>query len=241
MASKELSVIFPIYNEEKTIKKTLLEWKSLLAKLSNNYEMIIAEDGSTDKSKKILYKLISQNKKIFISNIKNKKRGYAEAIRSSVNIANGKYILSVDSDGQCNPNDFKKFWRKRSLLNNSVLLGNRFKRKDNLQRLIMSKIFLIFHRILFFSSIKDPSCPYVFCEKKLFKKINPYLIYMVEGFWWGFVAICLKKKIKIYQINVNHRLRLSGKTNVFHINKIPGIAFRNIFGLIKLKFIKITY
>ena len=50
MTSKELSVIFPIYNEEKTIKKTLLEWKSVLNKLSINYEMIIAEDGSTDKT-----------------------------------------------------------------------------------------------------------------------------------------------------------------------------------------------
>ena len=63
MTSKELSVIFPIYNEEKTIKKTLLEWKSVLNKLSINYEMIIAEDGSTDKTKEILYKLILHNKK----------------------------------------------------------------------------------------------------------------------------------------------------------------------------------
>ena len=241
MALKELSVIFPIYNEEKTIKKTLLEWNNVLTKLSINFEMIIAEDGSTDKTKEILYKLISKNKKKFVSNIKIKKRGYAEAVRSSINIAKGNYILSIDSDGQCDPNDFKKFWKKRSFLDNGVLLGNRFKRKDNLQRLIMSKIFLILHRILFFSNIKDPSCPYVFCKRSLFKKINPYLKFMVEGFWWVFVAICLKKKIKIYQINVNHRIRLKGETNVFHLNKIPMIAIRNIFGLIKLKFIKITY
>ena len=241
MIKKELSVIFPIYNEEKTAKNTLLEWKSTLDKLLINYEMIIAEDGSTDKTKQILFKLISENKKKFTSNIKNKKRGYAEAIRSSINIASGKYILSVDSDGQCDPKDFNKFWRKRFILNNSILLGNRFKRKDNIQRLIMSKIFLIFHRILFFSNIKDPSCPYVFGKGKIFKKINPYLKYMVEGFWWGFVAICLRKKIKIYQININHRLRLSGKTNVFFLKKIPSIALRNILGLIKLKFIKIIY
>ena len=134
MTSKELSIIFPIYNEEKTIQKTLLEWKSTFDRLSINYEMIIAEDGSTDKTKIILYKLISKNKKKFISNMKNKKRGYADAVRSSINIANGKYILSVDSDGQCDPKDFKKFWRKRFVLNNSFFLGNRFKRKDNLQR-----------------------------------------------------------------------------------------------------------
>ena len=240
MISKKLSVIFPIYNEEKTIEKTLFEWKSILDKLSIKYEIILAEDGSTDKTKKILYRILKQNKKIFVSNIKYKKRGYADAIRSSVKIANGKYVLSVDSDGQCDPNDFKKFWEKRFLLKNSVIIGNRFNRSDTLLRIVMSKIFFIFHRILFFSNVNDPSCPYIFCQTIFFKKINPYLKFMVEGFWWGFIAICLKKNIQIHQIKINHRIRTSGTTNVFHLNKIPSIAFRNIFGLIKLRFIDIN-
>ncbi len=241
MIKKELSIIFPIYNEEKTIKKTLLEWKNTLDKLSINYEMIIAEDGSTDNTRIVLNKLIKKYKKNFISNIKHNKRGYAGAIRSSIKIAKGKYILSVDSDGQCDPKDFKKFWIKRSDLQNSVLVGHRYKRNDTIQRLIMSKFFLIFHRILFFSKIKDPSCPYIMCEGSLFKKINPFLKFMVEGFWWGFIAICLKKKIHIYQIRINHKQRISGDTNVFHLNKIPSIALRNIIGLIKIRLINITY
>ncbi len=241
MKRKELSVIFPIYNEEKTIKKTLLEWKKLLDKLSINYEIIIAEDGSTDKTKEVLIKLLKKYKKKFISNIKNEKRGYSGAIRSSIKIAKGKYILSVDSDGQCDPKDFKKFWNKRIMLNNSILIGYRFKRNDTVQRLIMSKFFLLFHRILFYSNVKDPSCPYILCEGKLFKKINPFLKFMVEGFWWGFVSICLKKNIQIDQIKINHKKRISGETNVFHLNKIPSIALRNIFGLIKIRFINITY
>ena len=219
MSIKKLSVIFPIYNEEKTIKRTLIEWKNILDKLSINYEMIIAEDGSTDNTKEVLNNLIIKNKKKFISNIKNKKRGYADAVRSSVKIAKGKYILSVDSDGQCDPKDFIKFWKKRYLLNNSVMIGHRFKRNDTKQRLLMSKFFLLFHRILFFSNIKDPSCPYIFCKTSFFKKINPYLKFMIEGFWWGFIAICLKKNVKIYQIKINHRKRASGKTNVFLLKK----------------------
>ena len=54
MTSKELSVIFPIYNEEETIEKTLLEWKNTLDNLQINYEIILAEDGSTDSTKEIL-------------------------------------------------------------------------------------------------------------------------------------------------------------------------------------------
>ena len=241
MKRKELSLIFPIYNEEKTIKKTLLEWKRLLDKLLINYEIIIAEDGSTDKTRKILEKLIKRYKKKFVSNIQDKKRGYAGAIRSSIKIARGKYILHVDSDGQCDPKDFQKFWNKRMLLSNSIIIGNRFNRNDTLQRLVMSKLFLLLHRILFYSNIKDPSCPYILCEAKLSKKLNPYLKYMVEGFWWGFIAICLKKNIAINQIKINHKRRVSGDTNVFHLKKIPSIAIKNIIGLIKIRYIKIIY
>jgi len=239
MNSEKLSVIFPIYNEEETIEKTLLEWKNTLDNLQINYELILAEDGSTDNTKKILYNLLSKYKNIFVSNIDDKKRGYSNAIRSSIDIAKGDYILCLDSDGQVDSDDFVKFWDKRSFLKNGIIIGNRFDRKDSFQRLLMSKAFLILHRILFFSDIKDPSCPYILCEKKFAKKINPYLKFMVEGCWWGFTAICIKKKMQVNQIKINHRLRISGKTNVFHLDKIPGIAFRNIFGLIKLKFLNI--
>ena len=86
MISKELSVIFPIYNEQETIKKTLLEWKDTLDKLQIKYEIILAEDGSTDNTKDILKNLLINNEDLFISNIEDKKRGYANAIRSSVKI-----------------------------------------------------------------------------------------------------------------------------------------------------------
>ena len=239
MTSKELSVIFPIYNEEETIEKTLLEWKNTLDNLQINYEIILAEDGSTDNTKQILYKILSKYKNIFVSNIDDKKRGYSNAIRSSIDLAKGDYILCLDSDGQVDSEDFIKFWSQKYLLNNGIIIGNRVDRKDSLQRLLMSKAFLILHRILFFSDIKDPSCPYILCEKKFAQQINPYLKFMVEGCWWGFTAICIKKKMQVNQININHRLRISGKTNVFLLHKIPSIVLRNIFGLIKLKFLNI--
>jgi len=239
MTSKELSVIFPIYNEEETIEKTLLEWKNTLDNLQINYEIILAEDGSTDNTKQILYKILSKYKNIFVSNIDDKKRGYSNAIRSSIDLAKGDYILCLDSDGQVDSEDFIKFWNQKYLLNNGIIIGNRVDRKDSLQRLLMSKAFLILHRILFFSDIKDPSCPYILCEKKFAQQINPYLRFMVEGCWWGFTAICIKKKMQVNQININHRLRISGKTNVFLLHKIPSIVLRNIFGLIKLKFLNI--
>ena len=218
----------------------MAEESKLVDKLQIKYEIILAEDGSTDNTKNILNNLLINNGDLFVSNIEDQKRGYANAIRSSIKIAKGKYILNVDSDGQCDPKDFINFWKKRDLLENGIIIGHRFNRKDSLQRLLMSKFFLVLHRILFFSKVKDPSCPYILSKNEFFVEINSYLKFMVEGFWWGFIAICLKKNIQIYQIKINHRLRLSGQTNVFHLNKIPLIALRNIYGLIKLKFLKVN-
>ena len=116
MYSKDLSIIFPIYNEENSIKETLLEWKKEIDFLKIKYEIVLAEDGSTDNTKKILNHLIINDKEnFFLNNIVEHKRGYAKAILSSVNMANGEFILSVDSDGQCDPKDFKKFWQKKKL------------------------------------------------------------------------------------------------------------------------------
>ena len=239
MYSKDLSIIFPIYNEENSIKETLLEWKKVIDLLKIKYEIILAEDGSSDNTKKVLNDImINDGEKIFLSNIVENKRGYAQAVLSSINIANGEFILSVDADGQCDPKDFKKFWEKKNNIHNDILIGNRESRKDKFFRLLISKFFLVFHRILFFSKIKDPSCPYIFCRKKTFLELKKYLNFMIEGFWWGFIAASLKENKKIYQIDINHRKRITGSTNVFLYYKIPSIAFRNIIGLFKIKFFK---
>ena len=59
---------------------------------------------------------------------------------------------------------------------------------------------------------------------------------MHEGFWWGFIACCLLNKIKIIEIEINHRKRIDGDTNVYKVNKLPMIAIRNAIGLLKLRF-----
>ena len=238
MNEKKLSIVLPIYNEEKSIKKTILEWKNELDLLKIDYEIILAEDGSTDNTKNILIELINEDKNnIYLNNIVEKKRGYAGAIISSVKIANGEFVLYTDSDGQCNPKDFINFWNKKEFINGGIIIGNRKTRSDTLFRLIMSKSFKIIHRILFYSKVKDPSCPYVLCRKKTFLELEKYLIYMVEGFGWGFVAACIKTKKNILEIDIDHKKRSEGKTNVFHLNEIPSIAIRNIIGLLRIKLI----
>ncbi|QCT22029.1 glycosyltransferase [Jejubacter calystegiae] len=87
-----ISIIITIYNREKTIKAALL---SCLEQNSNDYEIILVDDGSTDKSVDVISSYID-NKKIFYLHQEN--RGAAAAKNKGAEIARGEYILFLDSD-----------------------------------------------------------------------------------------------------------------------------------------------
>ncbi len=233
---QNISICLPIYNEAESISIVIQEWQDLMEKLSLDYKIICSEDGSTDGTKEIVKKLCKQNSRI-IDNTTNEKRGYTKAVLSGVNASDSEYILCIDSDGQCDPADFINFWKNREKIEEKFfLIGNRFNRKDGITRLIISKSFKIFHKILFKNNLSDPSCPYVFFKKEQFNLIEKKLNYTQEGFWWGFVGACILNKFQFFEIKINHRKRLKGNTNVYKLHKLPLIAIRNALGLLKLRF-----
>lgn len=236
----ELAVNFPIYNEGNSISEILDEWINIIEKMGINYCLILSEDGSKDNTKEILKSKIKSNDRL-INNITEERRGYGGAVLSGVELADSKYVLCVDSDGQCDPQDFIEFWKKKTFLdenNNSIVFGYRNPRADTLLRKIYSFSFRVLHFLLFPNLIKDPSCPYVLTKKKTFLELADLLTYTKEGFWWGFIAACSKRKNKILQLPVNHRVRFSGDTQVYNLKKIPGIAIRNAIGLFKIRLSK---
>lgn len=87
---KKLSIIIPVYNKEKYIKKCL---DSLVTKLDDSIEVILIDDGSTDNSPQI-YSKYEKN----ITIIKQKNHGVSYARNVGINKAIGKYIMFVDSD-----------------------------------------------------------------------------------------------------------------------------------------------
>jgi glycosyltransferase involved in cell wall biosynthesis len=230
----DLGIILPVHNEVQSIEKVLAEWKENLDKMQVDYEFVICEDGSTDGTKELLKDLIDRFP-IRLSQ-KDEQRGYGKAVTDGMQTAESDYILSIDSDGQCDPKDFDEFWRRKGEAD--VLIGWRTNRQDMLHRKLYSNTFKLFFKMLFPLSLHDPSAPYVLYRKEQIVTNIKYLMYMQEGFWWGFVAMCSKKDISIKEIPVNHRLRLDGGTRVFTMNKIFNIAMRNVVGLVKLKLAK---
>lgn len=228
----QLSVILPVYNEKETLGKVLKEWKKELELLNISHQFIICEDGSTDGTKELLSKI--QKKYKLIINQKKERRGYGGAVIDGMKESNSRYILSIDSDGQCDPADFEAFWQARKQAD--VIIGWRTARADALQRKIFSFFFKSAFKLMFPTSLHDPSAPFVLYQKKTFIPYLYQLSFLKEGFWWGFVGTCIRRGINLYELPINHRERFAGDTQVYHLKKIPSIAIRNLVGLIRLRF-----
>ena len=102
MKSSLLSVIIPNYNNELTIKNTI---DSILNNKYNNFEIIIIDDCSTDKSVEIIRNNYDNNPKIKLY-VNNKNHGTFYGRNKGILLSNGYYIANVDGDDTIHPNKF---------------------------------------------------------------------------------------------------------------------------------------
>lgn len=94
----DVSVIVPVYNAEKTIIRCV---ESICKQSYRNIEIILIDDGSSDKSYEICEKLSCQDSRIHVYRQKNK--GVSSARNNGINQAKGNYICFVDSDDWVDP------------------------------------------------------------------------------------------------------------------------------------------
>ena len=114
----KLSIIIPVYNVEKYLSKSL---DSLLDQdlQSNEYEIIIVNDGATDSSPLIAQKYVDENSNIYLYNQKNK--GVGAARNKGVKLAKGKYIYFIDPDDYLSSNVLKTLVISAERINAQVL------------------------------------------------------------------------------------------------------------------------
>src|ERR1700741_4466515 len=96
---KKLSIIVPVFNEEKTVKKLLKNLFSTKIPVKQ-IEYIIVDDGSTDTSNAIVKGFKSKKIKVFAH---KKNKGKGEAVRTGFKHATGDYLIIQDADLEYNP------------------------------------------------------------------------------------------------------------------------------------------
>ncbi len=113
----KLSVIVPVYNVEKYLPRCL---DSLINQTLNEIEIICVNDGSTDKSLKVLERYAKNDSRIIIVNQKNKGMGFARNV--GIDRARGKYIAFVDPDDWVEIDAYEQLYNECEKKNAQVLL-----------------------------------------------------------------------------------------------------------------------
>ncbi len=138
----KLSIVIPVYNEEKTIGQVLRAIASLkIAKIT--IEIIVVDDGSTDATASVISNISSKGGsasggKSQISNLKSVKhknnQGKGAAVRTGINNASGEYIIIQDADLEYHPSDIEKLIRPILDGQTQVIYGTRLRRWPDLSR-----------------------------------------------------------------------------------------------------------
>ena len=103
----KVSVIIPMYNEEDNINRTLTNVRDVL-KNYENYEVLVTDDGSTDRTPEILKNLQEKYAKLRVVRIE-KNKGKAHAFNIGLAFAKGKLILSNDADTVPEPDSLNRY------------------------------------------------------------------------------------------------------------------------------------
>ena len=141
--NKKISIVIPSYNEEKYIFPLYERLTSVLKKITNRYEIIYVNNGSTDNSEKFFYKLANKDKNVKIIFL-SRNFGSQGAHSAGISIASGDAIVCMDGDLQDPPEVIPRFVEKW-LNGYDVVYGIREKRKGNILKNIAYKLF---YRIL---------------------------------------------------------------------------------------------
>lgn len=221
-----LSVFFPCLNDGKSIPGLLEKTYEVLPKITNDFEVIIIDDGSTDDTPQITKKLRTKYKNLRI--IRNKKpSGYGGVLKIGFGSAKKDWVFYTDGDGQYDPSELKNLVEKVTH-EIDVINGYKIKRQDSIVRKFLGASYNLVLHIRYHLPIRDVDCDFRLIRKS---KLNEIKLSSNSGAICLELAMKLKKQgAKFTEIPVHHYPRKHGKSTFFNLTNL----FRTLSENIKL-------
>lgn len=158
LTTRGLSVVLPAYNEEQVIAQTVTRCAAVLEALAPDYEIIVVDDGSRDRTGPIADQLAAMNPRVrVVHNRPN--RGYGGALIAGFNAASKGLSFFMDADGQFDIRDLAALLRLREQ-GHRVVLGYRQRRRDPFMRLVNAWGWNRLVRLLFGLRVRDVDCAF---------------------------------------------------------------------------------
>lgn len=207
MNIKKISILIPVYNEEQHLEEVLKKVESIdLGSIEK--QIIMVDDGSTDKTREILKKLEENNKYKILYHGQNMGKG--AALRTGLAYANGDIVLIQDADLEYDPSEYVKLLEPFYNDSADVVYGSRLANKESeknflLTSFIANKTLTFLTNILYGSSITDMETCYKLFRYDVIKsftiKSNKF------DFEPEISAKIMKQKYKLLELPISYQGR----------------------------------
>ena len=176
--NKKISIIVPAYNEENSIVSCFVEIEKTMEKRSKNYEIVIVDDGSTDKTHLNVIMSFSKDEHVKISSYQpNKGKGYA--IMQGFSLCTGELIAFIDADMDLHPLHILLLMEYLELKDADVVIGSKRHPGSVLNypwiRKLYSNVYFYLIKIIFGLPIKDTQTGVKLFKREVLENILPNL------------------------------------------------------------------
>ncbi|MBS1266133.1 MAG: Glycosyltransferase AglD [Candidatus Woesearchaeota archaeon] len=227
MKKDKISLVILVHNSAQTIENVVRGFHNKVMKKLPGSEFIVAEDGSTDRTKKILAKL---KKEIPFRLITAKgKKGYLPAMRDAVKKAKNDLVFLSDGDGEHEPNDFWRLYNSRKKAD--IVVGYKTNRKP-FYRVIISLGNVLLVGILYGLWLRGANCNFRIWKKEDLLKFIDKVGNLKATPSVEMLIRAKREGLKIIEVPIEHIFVESGELAP---EKIPKLVFKEFINLIKFR------
>ena len=222
-----LSVFFPAYNDAGTIASLVITAVKVAATLTDDYEVIVINDGSRDDTAEILDELA----RIYPDHVRivhhDVNRGYGGALRTGFATASKDYVFYTDGDAQYDPAEMAVLWEKMA---DGVdwVNGWKISRSDPLHRIVIGRLYHHYVKLLFGLKVRDVDCDFRLMRRRIFD-----IVHLEKNS--GVICLEMMKKFqdagfRVAEQPVHHYHRAHGQSQFFNFPRV----FRTLIDVHKL-------
>ena len=199
----KISLIIPVYNEEENLRDLYREVTRSLAGLTCEWEMVLVDDGSTDKSLPLIRELAAADGRVrFVSFAKN--CGQSAAFAAGFRYAGGDVVVTMDADLQNDPSDIPGMLKVYEQ-GVDMVIGWRVKRQDSLVKRWASRFANRVRNRISRETVRDTGCSLKVMRAEMVRAIP-----MFTGMHRFLPTLMKLEGARVAEVPVNHRPRSKG-------------------------------
>ncbi|MBZ5590311.1 MAG: glycosyltransferase family 2 protein [Acidobacteriia bacterium] len=204
MPTPAISVVVAVWDERDNLRPLLDELVPILDRVGQAFEVILADDGSTDGSSQLLDELAAGDDRLRVLHLA-RNFGKSAALEAGFHAALGDVIVTLDADLQQDPEDIPILLRQLGPVD--AVVGVRTSRHDSRWRRLSSRIGNGIRNLLLNEDVADSACPLKVIRAEAVRQIP-----MFDGAHRFIPALLRLEGFRIIQAPVRHRPRRAGRS-----------------------------